>query len=234
MKDWFYDEFRHVGVDYAQADNADVYDEQMDFRDYDAEVTALLEKLGIIDPGDMVAVDIGCGTGAFSCHAASRFKRVYAVDVSDAMQGIARDKAAASGVENIEFRKAGFLGYAPEEAADVVNTKWALHHLPDYWKQAALRNMNRLLKPGGMLFIADVVFPFVPDFEADIDAFLEDVREQHGTEFMEETKLHIREEFSTFDWIMRGMIERAGFEILAVNEEDRLAYEFVCRKVRDV
>lgn len=234
MKDWFYDEFRHVGVDYSQEDNADVYDTQMDFRDYDAEVRELLGKIGVTDPGGLVAVDIGCGTGAFSVHAARYFKRVHAVDVSTAMQGIARGKAADSGIDNIDFLLAGFLGIELEEKVDVINTKWALHHLPDYWKQAALLRMNRLLKTGGILYISDVVFSFDPDFEVNMDGFLAAIGQEHGQEFMDETKLHVREEFSTFDWIMRGMIERAGFDIVMTNGEDKLTYEFVCRKMRDV
>lgn len=44
MKDWIYNEFNHVGVDYSKKDNANIYDDQMEkFRDYkkEAKTTAI-------------------------------------------------------------------------------------------------------------------------------------------------------------------------------------------------
>lgn len=234
MKDWFYDESVHVGVDYSRTDNADIYDEQMDFRDYDQEVRAFIEKTGIDAPKNMVAADIGCGTGAFAVHAATYFKRIYAVDVSEAMQQIARSKAQASGRTNVHFVRAGFLQFKPEEQVDVINTKWAFHHLPDFWKQAALLNMNAMLKPGGILFMADLVFRFDTEFEENTDAMLARLSTEHDEAFIEECKTHIREEYSTFDWILHGMIERAGFSVESVVTDDELATEYVCRKVKSV
>lgn len=234
MKDWFYDEFQHVGVDYSESENANAYDRQMDFRDYDAEVTALIEALDLEAPADLTAVDLGCGTGAFSIHAAPRFKKVYAVDVSRAMQRIAKDKATSIGIDNIEFVHGGMLGFAPSEPVDVVNSKWVLHHLPDYWKQVALLSVNRMLKPGGVLYLVDVVFQFDTNLEKTTEQLLEAVAQLHPTEFVDECKVHIREEFSTFDWILKGMIERAGFDLVNVDMADALAGTFVCKKVAEV
>lgn len=231
MKDWLYDESVHVGVDYSQDDHADIYDAQMDFRDYEGEVAAFLEKAGIDAPETLIAADIGCGTGAFTIHAAKRFKKVYAVDVSDAMQEIARSKAEQDGIGNIEFVRAGFLRFMPDEPVDVVNTKWAFHHLPDYWKQAALLRINGMLKPGGLLYLTDVVFHFDTDWENGQQRLIDTVADDFDEEFAAETKLHIKEEFSTFDWILRGMIERAGFQIVHKNEDDQLSTEYICRKV---
>jgi hypothetical protein len=44
--------------------------------------------------------------------------------------------------------------------ADLVTTKYALHHLPDFRKAAALVRINRMLRPVGRLFLRDVVFSF--------------------------------------------------------------------------
>ena len=194
MKDWFYDESNHVGVDYSQKESADVYDEQMDFRDYAGEVKAFLEKTGISEPENLIAADLGCGTGAFAIHAAKYFKKVYAADVSEEMQRIARAKAEADGINNIDFVQSGFLQFLPDEKVDVVNSKWALHHIPDYWKQAALLKMNAMLKPGGILFLADFVFQFDPDFEENTDTMLTDLLKEHDEDFVEECKTHIKEE----------------------------------------
>lgn len=231
MKDWFYDEHTHVGVDYATEEAAGVYDEQMDFRDYAKEARTLIRMLDA-DTSEMTAIDIGCGTGAFAIHAAGHFKRVMAVDVSEKMLGIARAKAEADAIGNISFHHAGFLRFRAEEPADVINTKWAFHHLPDFWKQAALLNMNTLLKPGGALFLTDLIFRFSPEYEEDVQAMLDGLGKDHDEAFVEEVKLHIREEFSTFDWILTGMIERAGFKIERVLPGDDLATGYLCRKPR--
>lgn len=231
MTDWLYDETNHVGVDYSKDDHADIYDEQMAFRDYEAEVAAFLDTAGITEPEKLVAADIGCGTGAFTVHAARRFRKIYAVDVSEAMQKIARAKAERDGIENIEFVQAGFLRFVLDQPVDVVNTKWAFHHLPDFWKQAALLRINAMLKPGGLLNITDVVFRFDPDWQRATQGLVDSVAERFDPDFVDEVKVHIKEEYSTFGWIVRGMLERAGFEILHVDEGDQLACTYLCRKV---
>ena len=233
MKDWIYNEFNHVGVDYSKTENTDVYDEQMEsFRDYEKEVEDFLVQLNISNPQDLTVIDMGCGTGAFSIHASKYFKKIYAVDVSQGMLNIASSKASALNIKNIEFCHSGFLQFQPEEKADIINTKWAFHHLPDYWKQAGLLNMNKMLKPGGILFLSDLVYPFDPDYEAKMEGFLNDLSKEFSKDFVEETKVHIRDEYSTFDWILEGMIERAGFNIEKTNSENKLANEYFCRKIK--
>lgn len=235
MKDWFYDEFHHVGVDYSQQEQAGIYDGQMErFRDYDTEAKLFVEKLGAADPKELTVVDIGCGTGAFSIHAAKYFKNVYAVDVSQEMLKIAEAKAEKRGIDNIEFCNAGFLQFQLNTQADVVFSKWAFHHLPDYWKQAALFNINSRLKMGGIFLLTDLVFRYDPDYEKNTDMMLEEMSNNFSAAFVEETKIHIRDEYSTFDWILRGLLERAGFHIERVNAEDPLASEYFCRKSRSI
>lgn len=231
MKDWFYNEQKHVGVDYSTSENASIYDAQMEtFRDYENEAKEFVDKINT--PEKCVAIDIGCGTGAFSVHAAKYFHKIHAVDVSRQMLAIAQSKADALNVKNIQFHNSGFLEFSLPDQADVVFTKWAFHHLPDFWKQAALINMNKLLKTGGVFLLTDVIFTYSSNFELDIEQMLDTLSLKHTHDFVEETKIHIREEFSTVDWIIQGMIERAGFTIETVNNEDQLAYEYYCRKVK--
>jgi len=60
MKDWFYNEFNHVGVDYSEQKNVEIYDEQMEsFRDYDKEAKAFVEKLGASKANEFIVIDIG-------------------------------------------------------------------------------------------------------------------------------------------------------------------------------
>ena len=51
-------------------------------------------------------------------------------------------------------------------------------------------------------------------------------------EFVDETKVHIRDEYTTFDWILQGLIERTGFHIEKSNTGDNLANEYFCRKIK--
>lgn len=235
MKDWFYNEFKHVGVDYSQSGNVVIYDDQMErFRDYDNEAKAFIEKLGVPDPEKLTAVDIGCGTGAFSIHASKYFYRILAVDVSEEMLRIAKSKANNGGIENIDFFHSGFLRFQPDDKVDVVFSKWAFHHLPDFWKQAALLNINKMLKHGGIFFLTDVVFQFDPDFEKRTDELIDELSNDFSKEFVAETKMHIKDEYSTFDWILQGMIERAGFDIESIRKENWLSSEYFCRKIDSV
>ncbi len=38
--------------------------------------------------------------------------------------------------------------------------------------------------------------------------------------------------YSTFDWVLHGLIERAGFSVEHMNTEDVLESEYICRKVQ--
>ena len=232
MKDWMYNEFNQVGVDYSKTDAANGYDGEMEsFRDYEQEVEVFLEKLNVSNPSELTVIDIGCGTGAFSIHAAKHFKQIHAVDVSKEMIKVASAKAEAKNLKNIKFHNSGFLQFQPEAEVDVINTKWAFHHLPDYWKQAGLFNMNKMLKLGGALFMSDVIFKSDPDYEENTDILISQLSKDFSEAFINEVNIHIRDEYSTFDWVLQGLIERAGFNIERMNTEDVMESEYICRKV---
>jgi SAM-dependent methyltransferase len=46
--------------------------------------------------------------------------------------------------------------------ADFVYSRYALHHLPDFWKSVALERLHRVLAPGGVLRLWDIVYSFEP------------------------------------------------------------------------
>jgi arsenite methyltransferase len=82
--------------------------------------------------------------------------RVIGIDMTPAMLGKARSSALAAGLSNVEFRE-GFGESLPVEDgwADVVISNGVLNLMPD--KDAALREMARVLKPGGRLQIGDIL-----------------------------------------------------------------------------
>ena len=236
MNKWLYNEFKHCGVDYSKAGQADVYDEQhQKFRNYETEFKGMMDFLGLHDTRNKTIIDLGCGTGAISIFAADVFKTVYAVDVSDVMIEKAKKKIDKN-IPNIRFVHAGFLSYDHDgDPADLVVTKAAFHHLPDFWKQVALLRMNRMLKMGGLLYMHDIVFQFDPQgYESKINAWISRFEEVAGEEFRLEVETHIREEYSTFGWILKEMLEKAGFAVEKCRSADDFMTEYSCRKVNEL
>jgi putative AdoMet-dependent methyltransferase len=56
------------------------------------------------------------------------------------------------------------------------------------------------------------------------------MRSAAGNQIAEETIVHIREEYSTWDWIITGMIEKAGFHIDNNSEIMQNVHSFICTK----
>ena len=86
-----------------------------------------------------LVVDIGAGTGQFVIAAAPHVRQVIAVDVSPVMLSALEANVARSGHHNVQCVLGGFLSYQHAvEPTDFVYSRWALHHLPDFWKSIAL------------------------------------------------------------------------------------------------
>jgi len=208
---WQYDETQQVGKDYGSMAEVEAYDQRHGkFRNVQKENDEILNVLAIRP--DQVVIEIGTGTGAFALQAAKQCSKVYAVDISASMLEYAQAKAGKAGIGNVEFCRGGFLTYSPEQPVDVVVTNTAFHHLPDLWKGIALQRMNRMLKPGGQLYLSDVIFDS-RNVLANIEQFIEKLEAVAGPDLRRDVEAHVRQEYSTYDWIMDGLLERANFRI---------------------
>ncbi|MFX4262832.1 class I SAM-dependent methyltransferase [Pelotomaculum propionicicum] len=210
---WQYDERAKAGVDYKDASVAAEYDKQHGkFRDFEKDARAVMQLLDL--KPDHTVIDLGCGTGAFVIPAARSCRKVYAVDISPAMLDRCQEKARAEGLDNIETHCAGFLSYKHNgDPVDAVVSVAALHHLPDFWKAVAFKRMYDMLKPGGKLYLFDIIFTFpVESYRSEFDSWVNGMRERAGQSMADESIVHIRDEYSTFDWVIDGMVERVGFK----------------------
>jgi ubiquinone/menaquinone biosynthesis C-methylase UbiE len=194
----------------------------------------MLQDTGALHPASTV-VDIGAGTGQFALAAAGACERVVAVDVSPVMLARLAAKAKLEAPDNLELVSAGFLSYEHSgPPADVVYSRYALHHLPDFWKAIALCRVADMLRPGGVLRLWDAVYHFEPrEAEARIDGWIADTltaENEHGWTRAELAE-HVRDEHSTYTWLLEAMVERAGFEITDARfSRSGIFARYLCRR----
>lgn len=223
---WYLDEREYAGPEHLDADYVATYDDKAQ--------TDPREDLDLLSiPPNATLVDIGAGTGTFAMAAAPHCDKVIAVDVSTQMLDVLRRTAAERGIDNIEVVAAGFLSYEHRgDPVDIVYSRHALHHLPDFWKALALKRIHGLLKPGGVFLQRDLIYSFDLD-EADsvVESWLAGAAPSPDAGWTRaELETHLREEFSPFSWLLEPMLERAGFEIEEVTHHGSIFSTYRCRK----
>ena len=224
MSGWLLDERAHAGPEHLEAGYVAKYDAKTQL-----DLEAALGRLRGHGLGpDTVLVDVGCGTGLLAVAAASEAGRVVGVDPSPAMLEVARRQSDA-----VEWVEAGFLTYEHEgDPPQLVHSRNALHHLPDFWKGVALARLADLLSPGGVLVLSDLVYDFEPG-EADlrIEDWLAGAAPTPAEGWTrDELETHIRDEHSTFAWLLEALLEHAGFETLERDVRAGIYATYVCRR----
>jgi SAM-dependent methyltransferase len=232
MTTWRLEEPAHAGAEHLDPDYVAGYDRKAG-DDPAAAPLDLLRRLGL--DGQSTLVDLGAGTGRLALAAAAVCRRVVAVDVSPPMLAALRVKAERLGLANVECVRAGFLTYAHQgPPADFVYSRNALHHLPDFWKGIALQRVAAMLRPGGVLRLQDLVYGFEPaEAEPVIEAWLAGgaPRPEEGWT-RAELEQHVREEHSTYTWLLEPMLRHAGFEIReATSSPSRTYAAYTCVRI---
>src|SRR5260370_24191653 len=107
--------------------------------------------------------DIGCGSGVLACEAALIGAEVDSIDLSPAMLRLAEIQARDRKVA-VRTQSAGPLSFAYQpNSYDLIVSEFTLHHLPDFWKAAALSRIHRALKPGANFYLPALVYVRMPD-----------------------------------------------------------------------
>lgn len=117
----------------------------------------------IVDAGRAQSIlDIACGTGDFSLAIAGRMhpdSRIVGLDLSEGMLAVMRDKVAGAGLDDrisCEQGDSEAMRFA-DASFDVVTIAFGIRNFAH--REAALREILRVLKPGGRLVILELSVP---------------------------------------------------------------------------
>jgi demethylmenaquinone methyltransferase / 2-methoxy-6-polyprenyl-1,4-benzoquinol methylase len=169
-----------------------------------------------LSPGES-ALDVCCGTGDLALELASRVTSggsVVGCDFSEPMLDLAREKAAARSVEGVRFEWADALGL-PYDAGrfDAVTVGFGVRNLADL--DRGLREMARVLRPGGRLAILEITQPTRPPLSTFFSLWFDRIVPLLGALSEEsEAYSYLPESVRGFPGPLRlaELIEGAGFE----------------------
>ncbi|MBT0724945.1 methyltransferase domain-containing protein [Rosenbergiella sp. S61] len=113
---------------------------------------------------DAHILDIGCGAGHASFTASPLVRQVTAYDLSDEMLKVVKETADSRELTNIDCQQ-GVAESLPfdNQQFDCVISRYSAHHWQDV--PQALREVFRVLKPGGQLIMMDIASPGAPLYD---------------------------------------------------------------------
>lgn len=116
-----------------------------------------------------VVLDLGCGAGHASFAVAPVAQSVTAFDLSPEMLAVVAGAAHARGLEQIVTQQGNVASLPFADASFcMVMTRFSAHHWFDV--PAALREVQRVLKPGGVFVVIDITAPELPLHDTTLQA----------------------------------------------------------------
>ena len=157
-----------------------------------------------LKPG-MTVLELGCGTGSFTRELARSGADVVAIDVSPELLEMARANSSAPNVQ-YQIQNAYALSYS-EGGFDSVVGSSVLHHLE---VEKALRNVYRVLKPGGTIYFTE---PNMLNPQIAIQKSVPWIKRRLGDS---------PDETAFFRWPLRGLLEKTGYRNIHIDPFDFL------------
>lgn len=120
---------------------------------------AAVDKLGEKHPREIL--DIATGTGDFAILCANRIQpqHITGADISEGMMAVAREKVKQKGLEEVisfDYQDCTALTY-PNDSFDAVTASYGVRNFENL--EAGLREMHRVIRPGGHLLIVELSVP---------------------------------------------------------------------------
>jgi len=157
-----------------------------------------------LKPG-MIVLELGCGTGSFTRQLARSGADVVAIDVSPELLEIARANCSAPNIQ-YQIQNAYALSYS-EGVFDSVVGSSVLHHLEI---EAAIRDIYRVLKPGGTIFFTE---PNMLNPQIAMQKNIPWIKRKLGDS---------PDERAFFRWPLRRLLERTGYRNVRIDPFDFL------------
>jgi ubiquinone/menaquinone biosynthesis C-methylase UbiE len=164
-------------------------------------ITRYLRETGREDGRGVRLLDVACGTGRTlaQLHAAHPRVRLSGIDLSpfyvhearDRLRGVPDVALIAENAESMPFKDRWF---------DVVTSTYLFHELPRPARRNVMREMLRVLKPGGLLVVEDSAQPSdSPEIAFFLDRFPEDFHEPFYRDYLDDD--------------LAGALAEVGFEV---------------------
>lgn len=121
------------------------------------------ELRGILDDSNATVLDVACGTGDLSLELNRNAKaQIIGTDFCRPMLSVAKEKTSATNAR-IPYLEADAMTLPfADESFDAVTIAFGLRNLPNF--ENGLRELNRVLKPGGTLAVLECSHPPLPVF----------------------------------------------------------------------